>query len=91
MTALLITDIRKSCDREFDLITAILLNGTAYHARGSRLMPERDLLILESATAQEEMADIGVRCRDQYLRLKVKKEHGLAVGDAITFDDMNEI
>lgn len=51
-------------------------------------MDERDLLLMESATAQEEMAAIGVHCGDQYFRMKAKKNHGLAVGEAIAFNGM---
>ena len=89
MTSLVITDIRRSCcDREFVLVTAIILNGSAYEAGESKLMDERDLLLMESATAQEEMAEIGVHCGDQYFRMKAKKNHGLAVGEAIAFNGM---
>jgi len=86
MTQLIITDIRKSsCDTRFDLITAIFLSRDGHEARGRRYLDERSVLVLESATAQEEIPAIGVRSGDQYIRLRAKPDHGLMVGDEIQF------
>lgn len=87
MTSLMITDIRKSCcDRGFDLVTAILLSRDGYDASRLKSLDGRSLLVLESATAEEEMAAIGVRCGDQYIRMRAKPDHGLMVGEEIRFD-----
>ncbi|MDD2755650.1 MAG: hypothetical protein PHS80_09000 [Methanothrix sp.] len=86
MTQLMITDIRKSsCDTRFDLITAIFLSLDGHETRGRRYLDERSVLVLESATAQEEIPAIGVRTGDQYIRLRAKPDHGLMVGDEIQF------
>jgi len=63
MTSLMITDIRKSCcDRGFDLVTAIFFSRDSDDTIGLRSLDEISLLVLESATAQEEIPAIGVRC-----------------------------
>lgn len=86
MTQLIITDVRKSCcDRGFDLITAIFLNRDGHEARGRMSLDEKRVLVLESATAQEEIPAIGVRSGDQYIRLRARPDHGLTVGDEIQF------
>jgi hypothetical protein len=86
MTQLIITDIRKSCcDTRFDLITAIFLSRDCSETRGRMYLDERSILVLESATAQGEIPAIGVRCGDQYIRLRAKPDHGLMVGDEIQF------
>jgi len=86
MTQLIITDIRKSCcDTRFDLITAIFLSRDGSETRGQMYLDERSILVLESATAQGEIPAIGVRCGDQYIRLRAKPDHGLMVGDEIQF------
>ncbi|MCX6677124.1 MAG: hypothetical protein NTU95_04165 [Methanothrix sp.] len=86
MTSLMITDIRKSCfDKGFDLVTAIFLSRDGYDSSRLRSLDERSLLVLESATAQEEIPAIGVRCGDQYIRLRAKPDHGLIVGEEIQF------
>jgi hypothetical protein len=83
MTSLLITDIRKSCcDRGFDLVTAIFLSRVGYDLRS---LDEKSLLVLESATAEEEIPAIGVRRGDQYLRIRAEPDHGLMVGEEIQF------
>jgi hypothetical protein len=85
MTQLIITDIRKSsCDTRFDLITAIFLSRDGHEARGRRYLDERSVLVLESATAQEETPAIGVHSGDQYIRLRAKPGHGLMVGEKIS-------
>jgi len=55
---------------------------------GLRFIDEKCIVILESATAQKESPQIGVRRGDQYVRIKLKINHGLCVGEAITFDGM---
>lgn len=86
MTQLIITDIRKSsCDTRFDLITAIFLSRDGSETRRQRYLDERSVLVLESATAQEEIPAIGVRSGDQYIRLRAKPDHALMVGDEIQF------
>lgn len=63
MTSLMITDIRKSCcDRGFDLVTAIFFSRDSDDTIGLRSLDGISLLVLESATAQEEIPAIGVRC-----------------------------
>jgi hypothetical protein len=84
MTQLIITDIRKSsCDIRFDLITAIL-SQDGHEAKERRYLDERTVLVLESATAQEETPAIGVHSGDQYIRLRAKPGHGLMVGEKIS-------
>jgi hypothetical protein len=91
MNQLMITDIRKSCcDRGFDLVTAIFLRKDAHNARGPLLLDEKSILVLESATAQEEIPAIGVHCGDQYIRIRAKPDHGLLVGDQIQFGKPHE-
>lgn len=91
MTQLMITDIRKSyCDRGFDLVTAIFLGNQNHNLDGLRSIDEKCIVILESATAQKESPQIGVRSGDQYIRMKLKINHGFCVGDAITFNGMNK-
>ncbi|OPY49362.1 MAG: hypothetical protein A4E48_02307 [Methanosaeta sp. PtaU1.Bin060] len=87
MTSLKITDIRKSlCDSGFDLVTAIVLSRNGNGAN-EVLSPKscRGLLVLESATAKEELPSIGVRYGDQFIRIRAKQDHGLHVGDEIQF------
>ena len=89
MTSLMITDIRKSCcDTGFDLVTAIFFSRDSDDTIGLRSLDESSLLVLESATAQEEIPAIGVRCGDQYIRLRAKPDHGLMVGEEIRLDGM---
>ena len=87
MTSLKITDIRKSrCDSGFDLITAIVLsrNGNdAYGVMPSVQRGQNGLLVLESATAEEEIPSIGVHNGDQFIRMRAKPDHGLNIGDEI--------
>ena len=84
MTSLKITDIRKSrCDKGFDLVTAIFLSRAGYDASGLRSLNEKSLLVLECATAEEEIPAIGVRSGDQYIRIRAKLGHGLMVGKEI--------
>ena len=52
---------------------------------GLRSLDEKSLLVLESATAEEEIPAIGVRCGDQYIRIRAKPDHGLMVGEEIQF------
>lgn len=91
MTPLMITDIRKSCcDRGFDLVTAVLLDSEDCNLDGLRSIDDKRIVILESATAQKENPEIGVRSGDQYLRMKLKINHGLCVGEAINLDGMHK-
>lgn len=86
MTLLMITDIRKSCcDIGFDLVTAVFLNRVGYDASQLRYLDEKILLVLESATAEEEIPAIGVRCGDQYIRMRANPGHGLMLGEEIQF------
>lgn len=90
MAWLMITDIRKSCcDSGFDLITAILLSRVGDDA--SRLMSHEEdscagLLLLESATAEEDIPAISVLRGDQYIRMRARPDHGLKVGEEIRFE-----
>ncbi|MDM7935316.1 MAG: hypothetical protein QUS08_08025 [Methanothrix sp.] len=83
MPLLRITDIRGSCDRGSDLITAIILDE---EPKGSRPLDGRNLLMLESATAEGEMPAIGAHSGDQYIRMLAKPGHGLSVGEVIRLD-----
>ena len=86
----MIKDIRKSCcDRGFDLVTAVFLHKNR-NLDGIRSIDERCIVILESATAQKENPQIGVRSGDRCIRMKLKINHGLCVGEAITFDEMHK-
>ncbi len=89
MTSLVITDIRKSsCNSGFDLITAIFLSGEGYDASRMTSFAEKSgfsLLVLESATAKEELPAIGVRRNDQFIRMRANLDHGLKVGEEIRF------
>jgi hypothetical protein len=86
MTSLMITDIRKSCcDKGFDLVTAIFLSRVGYDPGKLKHLEEKSLLVLESATAQEEIPAIGVRCGDRYIRIRAKPGHRLMVGEEIQF------
>jgi hypothetical protein len=87
MASLMITDIRKSCcDRGFDLITAIFLCKEDYDVSGLKTLAKKSLLVLESATAEEEIPAIGVCCGDQYIRMRAKPDQGLIVGEKIRLD-----
>ncbi len=87
MTSLKITDIRKSCcDRGFDLVTAVLLNGIAPDAAAVRRVDEMRMLVMESATAQKEIPAIGICCGDQYIRWRARLDHGLTVGEVVSLD-----
>lgn len=91
MKRLMITDIRKSCcDRGFDLVTAIFLREDPQDLRVPMILDEKSILVLESATAQEEIPAIGVHYGDQYIRIRAKPDHGLTVGDEIQFDKDQE-
>lgn len=86
MKRLKITDIRKSCcDRGFDLVTAVFLGEDLKETRVPLLLDEKSILVLESATAQEETPAIGVHSGDQYIRIRAKPDHGLTIGDQIQF------
>lgn len=86
MTSLMITDIRESsCVRGFDLVTAILLSKDDYDTNSLTSQNNKSLLVLESATAEEEIPAIGVRGGDQYIRMLAKPDHGLIVGEEIQF------
>lgn len=93
MALLKITDIRKSrYDSDFDLVTAILLNQNHCDASGCSSLGKRSydhLLVLESATAEQEMPAIGVHRGDQYIRIRAEIRHGLTVGDEILLDSMH--
>jgi hypothetical protein len=91
MIRLMITDIRKSCcDRGFDLVTAIILNKDAQNARVPLLLDEKSILMLESATAQEEIPEIGVHSGDQYIRIRAKPDQGMAAGDQVQLSQGRE-
>ena len=91
MTDLIITDIRRSgFNNDFDLITAIILGEENYKdlrpfsvQRKSR----EGLLVLESATADKELPEIGIRKGDQFIHMWARPGHGLNVGEEIRLDD----
>jgi len=74
--------------QRIDLVTAVFLSREDYDASGLRSLDERSLLVLESATAEEEIPTIGVRRGDQYIRMRAKPDHGLIVGEEIQLDSM---
>jgi hypothetical protein len=89
MTSLMITDIRKSsCYKGFDLVTGIFLNSAGYDASGLRYLDEKSLLVLECASAEEEIPVIGVRGGDQNIRIRAKPDHGLMVREDIRLNGM---
>ena len=89
MSSLKITDIRKSgCDRVFDVITAIFIGEDDHDCSKQRSLDGRCLLVLESATAQEEIPRTGVHSGDQYIRMRAKSDHGLSVGEEIWLDGL---
>jgi hypothetical protein len=82
----MITDIRKSCcDRRSDLVTAIFLSKEGYYANGIKSLDDKSLLVLESATAEQDNPEIGVHCGDHFIRILARPDHGLMVGDEIQF------
>jgi hypothetical protein len=92
MKQLMITDIRKSCcDRGFDLVTAVFLSEDPKEPRVPLLLDEKSILVLESATAPEEIAAIGVHSGDQYIRIRTKPDHGLTVGDQVQLSQGREL
>lgn len=92
MIRLMITDIRKSCcDRGFDLVTAVFLDKDPHDSRVPLLLDEKNILVLESATAQEEIPAIGVHSGDQYIRIRAKPDHGLTVGDQVQISHGREL
>ncbi|MGV8127972.1 MAG: hypothetical protein ACP5PV_12305 [Methanothrix sp.] len=89
MSSLKVTDIRKSsCDRVFDVITAIFLNRYDHDCGVQRSLDGSGLLVLESSTAQKEIPRIGVHSGDQYIRMRAKSDHGLSVGEKIWLDGL---
>lgn len=89
MTAMIITDIKESgYDHRINLITATVLSDRLIDIDRIPLVAKRvldGLLILERATAEEELPAIGVHRGEQFLRIWVKSDHGLNVGDRIRF------
>lgn len=88
MSDLIITNIRKSYfDSEFDLVTAIILSNDDHDPRCLDLSKKScdSLLVLESATAEEEYPLIGVQKGDQFIRMLMEHDHGLNVGEGIKF------
>jgi hypothetical protein len=67
------------------LIDAVIQNA---EDRDSQLLSMvkksyRRLLVFEGATSEEELTVMGVRKGDQFIRMLVKPNHGLNVGDGI--------
>ncbi|MDD4652093.1 MAG: hypothetical protein PHQ34_07660 [Methanothrix sp.] len=92
MKRLMITDIRKSCcDRGFDLVTAVFIREDPKDCRVPLLLDEKSILVLESATAPEEIAAIGVHSGNQYIRIRAKPDHGLTVGDQVQLGQGQEL
>ena len=91
MTDLIITDIRKSgFNNDFDLITAIILGEENYGDRQTFSVSKKSrdgLLVLESATADEELPAIGIRKGDQFIHMCAKPGHGLEVGKEVRLED----
>jgi hypothetical protein len=90
ITALIITEIRKSKSlSDFDLLTAVFLNSEGCDdscIQSSFKKSCNGLVILESATAEQDLPDIGVKCGDRFLRMWAKPYHGLMVGDEMWFE-----
>lgn len=91
MTTLIITDIKCSkWDIYQDIITAVIAN--AENEDFSPLLVQakelcRAQMILESAAAAEDRAQIGVKKGDLYLRMQASFDHGLKVGDELAIDN----
>lgn len=95
MTVLIIRDIKESdYSHRTDLITAIILSDKIHNIDRVPLVAKRvfdDLLVLESATATEELPAIAVHRGEQFLRIWAKSNHGFNVGDKIRFEDSDDI
>jgi hypothetical protein len=91
VTALIITDVRESgCNSDMDLITCVILsaeNCDAHHISSTAKKNCKNLLVLESATANVELPAIGVHKGDQFIRMWANPDHGLKVGEEIQFED----
>ena len=89
MTGLVITDIRRSGTfSSFDLLTAVILDANGHDNQHILSLAKKNckgLLILESAIADKEFPNIGVRRGDQFLRMWANLDHGLQVGEELRF------
>jgi len=94
MTGLVITDIRRSSTfSSFDLLTAVILDANGHDNQHILSLAKKNckgLLILESAIADKEFPNIGVRrgdqfLGDQFLRMWANPDHGLQVGEELRF------
>jgi Ni,Fe-hydrogenase III large subunit len=90
MTALIITDIKCSkWDIGQDIITAVIVNAECEDF--SRLLIQakeicQSQMILESATALEDLPEIDVKKGDLFIRMQASFGHDLKVGDELVLD-----
>lgn len=90
MTALRITDIKCSkWDIGQDIITAVIVNAECEDfsrllIRAKEICQSR--MILESATASEDLPEIGVKKGDLFIMMQSGFDHGLKVGDELVLD-----
>ena len=93
MTALIITDIRKSNSaRGLDLITAVIYSVDNYESDLILSLAKKSfngLLVLERSTAGKEIPEIGVRKGDQFIRIWANQGHGLSIGSEIRLDGLS--
>jgi len=89
LAVLIIKDIKESgYDPGINLITAMILSDKTHDIDLIPLETKRaldDVLILERATANEELPAIGIHRGEQFLRIWAKSDHNLNVGDTIRF------
>lgn len=90
MATLIITDIKCSkWDTNQDIITAVIANAESDDF-SCLLIQIKKLLhgrtILESATAVEDLPEIGVKKGDFYIRMQSSFDHGLKAGDKLVLD-----
>jgi hypothetical protein len=95
MTALIVTDVRKSgCNSDMDLITFVLLSGEhsdAHYASRVAMKDSQDLLALESATADVELPALGIHKGDQFIRMWASPDHGIRVGEEIFLEEKGDL
>lgn len=89
MTTLIITDIKGSkWDINRDIITAVIVNAESDDFY-CLLVQVKNLFqgqIIESATAAEDLPEIGVKNGDFYIRMQSSINHGLKAGDKLALD-----
>lgn len=89
MTTLIITDIKGSkWDINQDIITAVIANAESDDFY-CLLVQVKNLFqgrIIESATASEDLPEIGINKGDFYIKMQSSINHGLKAGDKLDLD-----